>query len=439
MLAGAVRREIAVVPKPRAFFSRVLQITGASLRRVTIVRILFLIGAVYLALQTVTIALLSALALRRKKTLDGARFPISRLPPVMVGANKLQIYSYGSDLFAAMLEAIDSARDYIFIESYIWKADEVGEEFKRRLARKAREGVKVFVIFDEFGNLVVPSEFKTFPPELRLLRFKPINRPWHVLDPRRYALDHRKILSVDGRIGFLGGYNIGTLYANHWRDTHLSIEGPAALDLADSFADFWNGHSPRQEHFQAHFPLRFDPTIALKDNNALRLTFPIRDMYMAAINRAQKQILLTNAYFIPDHMLLQSLVDAAKRGVDVHILLPWTSNHILADWASRGYFTDCLKAGIHIWGYQNAMIHAKTCVVDDEWLTIGTANLDRLSAVGNYELNVEVYSRDLARQMHELFDRDLTNAEEVNAERWITRPWYLRFSQWALAPLRIML
>ncbi|HEX9035563.1 MAG TPA: phospholipase D-like domain-containing protein [Ktedonobacterales bacterium] len=351
----------------------------------------------------------------------------------------MRIYAYGDDLYQEMLAAIDAAREYIFLESYIWKADRIGEEFKERLARKAREGVQVFVIFDEFGNLVVSPEFKAFPPEIHLMRFKPINRVWHIFDPRRYSLDHRKILVVDGKIGFVGGYNIGELYAEHWRDTHVSVEGPAALDLADSFVDFWNAHSTRRERIYMQFPLRFDPTISLRDNNALRLTFPIRDMYIAAINRAQKEILLTNAYFIPDHVLLESLQDAARRGVAVHILLPWTSNHIFADWAARGYFTACLDAGIHIWGYQHAMIHAKTCMVDGEWLTIGTANLDRLSAVGNYEVNMEVYSRELAEQMRQLFMRDLSNAREVDTDHWVGRAWYLKLSEWALAPFRFVL
>lgn len=409
------------------------------MRAVPVRRTLLLLAGAYAALQTITIAVLTAAALRRKRRLIEARFPHMDLPEVFVEDNRIKIFDYGADLYEAMLEAISSAEEYIFIESYIWKADAMGEEFKRRLTEKAHEGVRVYVIFDEFGNLVVPEVFKHFPPEIHTLRFKPINRPWHIVDPRRYALDHRKALVVDGRIAFTGGYNIGKLYAEHWRDTHLRIIGSAAVDLADSFADFWNGHAPRSERIALRFPLRFDPTIALRDNNALRLTFPIRDMYISAINRAQKHILLTNAYFIPDHILLESLIDAADRGVQVHILLPWTSNHILADWAARGYFHTCLRAGIHIWGYRNAMVHAKTCTIDDEWSTIGSANLDRLSALGNYELNVEIYSKNLARQMRELFEHDCTNAFELTSERWIRRPWYVKLSEWAMAPLRLML
>lgn len=411
----------------------------ARVRRLPLRRTVLAFVGVYAALQTIVIAVLSAIALRRNGRLTRARFPHLDLPEVYVEDNQVKVYDYGADLFEAMLEAISSAKEHIFIESYIWKADAVGEEFKQRLAEKAREGVHVYVIFDEFGNLVVPEAFKRFPPEIHLMRFRPINRPWHIFDPRRYALDHRKMMVVDGRIAFLGGYNIGALYAEHWRDTHLRIVGPKAADVADSFVDFWNTHSSRRERVNLQFPLRFDPTISLRDNNALRLTFPIRDTYIGAINRAKRHILLTNAYFIPDHMLLESLKDAANRGVEVHILLPWTSNHILADWASRGYFHDCLRAGIHIWGYRNAMIHAKTCTIDDEWSTIGTANLDRLSALGNYEVNAEIYSINLARQMRQLFEYDRHNAVELTSERWLRRPWYVKLSEWVMAPLRLML
>lgn len=420
---------------PRALQWRIVE----RFRRTSFRRALVVVAGAYLALQTVIIAILSVIEAQRNRRLTRARFPHFDQPEVYVEDNRLKVFSYGADLFDAMLEAISSAQEHIFIESYIWKSDAVGEEFKQRLIEKARQGVAVYVIFDEFGNLVVPEAFKNFPPEIHLLRFKPINRFWHIFDPRRYALDHRKVLVVDGRVGFLGGYNIGKLYAEHWRDTHLRITGSAAVDLADSFCDFWNAHAPRSKRINLRFPLRFDPTISLRDNNALRLTFPIRDTYIGAINRAQKHILLTNAYFIPDHMLLASLIDAAERGVQVHVLVPWTSNHILADWAARGYFRTCLRAGIHIWGYRNAMIHAKTCTVDDEWSTIGTANLDRLSAVGNYELNVEIYSKNLARQMRELFEHDQRHAFELTADRWERRPWYVKLSEWALAPLRLML
>jgi cardiolipin synthase len=277
-----------------------------------------------------------------------------------------------------------------------------------------------------------------FPPGVHVLPYRAIHRPWHALDPRRYALDHRKLLVVDGRIGFIGGYNIGSLYATEWRDTHLRIEGPMAADLAHAFVSFWNNHSRRAERISRHYARRFDALVVLQGTNAMQLSFPIRDMYIAAIERAESYIRITNAYFIPDRVLLGALVDAVARGVDVQILLPRVSNHTVADWLARGYFDDCLRAGIRLFGYK-AMIHAKTCTIDGQWSTIGTANLDRLSAVGNYEINVEVYSRELAQQMEEIFERDKAYATELTLESWIVRPWYAKISERILAPLRIAL
>lgn len=407
-------------------------------RRRSIVRVVGWAIATILALQAIIIAVLSVIvgsARKRRRPLRG--FPHLNLDEIQLGSNQLKVYSFGRDLYDAMLTAIDEAKESIFLETFIWKGDRVGEQFKEHLIRKAREGVEVYVIFDSFGNFVVPRSFKQFPPEVHALKYQAIQRIYHALDPRRYQVDHRKMLIVDGSVSFIGGYNLGSLYATQWRDTHLRVCGPAAADLAQSFVDFWNRHSPQRQHIKRHYQRTFDPAISLRGTDAMRLTFPIRDMYIEAIDRAEHHIYLTNAYFVPDHTLLDALQQAAGRGVDVQILLPWTSNHIVADWAARGYFTACLTAGIRIFGYRRAMIHAKTCTIDGQWSTIGTANLDRLSAVGNYEVNVEVYSNELARQMEDLFAVDKTNATEITMERWSHRPWYVKLSEFILAPLRV--
>ena len=409
-------------------------------RRLPIIRtLLFAVGGL-LTMQAAIVTVLSVVVGRqrkRRRLLEG--FPHIHLSEVTVGENHLRTYDYGRDLYDAMIAAIEYAKECIYLESFIWKDDAVGRELKEHLARKARAGVAVYVIFDSFGNLVVPRAFKRFPPEIHTMEYHALTRPWHFFDPRRYALDHRKLLVVDGRIAFIGGYNIGSLYATEWRDTHLRIRGPAATDLAQSFVDFWNNAARKRNRIKRHYQRRFDPLIALHGTNAMRLTFPIRDMYIEAIDRAERCILLTNAYFIPDHILLEALKAAAERGVDVQVLLPWASNHIVADWLARGYFTVCLSAGIRIFGYRGAMIHAKTCTIDGQWSTIGTANLDRLSSVGNYEINVEVYSSELARQMEQLFECDKTNAFELTLETWIARPWYAEISERVLAPLRFAL
>lgn len=397
------------------------------------------IVALWLALVVTIVGALTIVAARRKRRQLTAGFPHPALPEAKVGQNYLRIYDYGQDLYDAMVAAIDEAKERIYFETFIWKDDKIGREIKARLIAKAEEGVQVYVIFDVFANLVVPGPFKQFPPSVHTLKFAPWRHIWRLLDPRVYALDHRKQLILDGAVGFIGGYNIGDLYATQWRDTHLRIVGPAAEDLAQSFVDFWNRFTRKRQHITKHHQRHFDPTITLRGTNAMRLVFPIRDMYMEAFDRAQSHIMLTNAYFIPDHDVLESLTAAAARGVEVHVLLPWQSNHILADWGARSYFETCLRAGVHLWGYQGAMIHAKTCTVDGQWSTIGTANLDRLSAVGNYELNVEIYSQELAQRMETLFAADQTNAFEITTEFWHQRAWYAKAGERILSPLQVLL
>jgi cardiolipin synthase A/B len=408
-------------------------------RRISIGRLLQDVAIVVVVLQVFTVIVLRVAAGLRERHKHKARFPHPRLNEVQVGDNYLQLYAYGADLYAAMLEAIDNARECIYLETYIWKGDAVGKELKAHLVQKAEQGVDVYVIFDAFANLVVPHSFKVFPPCVHLLEFQPIRHPWHILDPRRYALDHRKMLVVDGVVGFIGGYNLGSLYATEWRDTHLRIRGPATADLAHSFVSFWNRCRVKEGVIERHYPRKFDALITTRSNDALRLTFPIRDMYIEAIDRAEHEILLTNAYFVPDHILLDALKAAAARRVDVRVLLPGYSNHIVVDWLAHGYFTECLEGGIRIFGYNYAMLHAKTCTVDGQWVTLGTANLDRLSSIGNFEINVEIYSAELAGQMHALFKSDTTGVFELTLEKWKSRAWYIKLSERILAPLRFFL
>ena len=396
-------------------------------------------GAI-ISLQFFTVAILLLIAALRNRHRHEQRFPHMQLDEVEVGANRLQLYTYGRDLYDAMFEAIDNARESVYLESFIWKDDEAGWEFKAHLARKAEEGVDVYVIFDSFGNLVVPYEFKhSFGERIHVMQYQAMRSPWHVFDLRRYSLDHRKLLVVDGEIGFIGGYNIGSLYATSWRDTHLRICGPAATELARSFIDFWNRFCPGYDCITRYYRRTFDPLITLHGNDALRLTFPIRDMYIEAINRAEFSILLTNAYFVPDHTLLDALKAAAQRGVNVRVLVPWISNHIITDWISHAYFSECLEAGIRVSGYRHAMLHAKTCTIDGQWSTVGTANMDRLSSIGNYEINVEIYSDKFARQMESLFAHDTADVSELTAEEWHKRPWYTKFSERILLPFRFIM
>jgi cardiolipin synthase len=294
-------------------------------------------------------------------------------------------------------------------------------------------------MYDSFANLVVPRRFKRFKSNISVLRYplfawisQPFSLSW-------YARDHRKILVVDSSIAFVGGYNIGAPYATTWRDTHISIEGPDARELESICIDFWNIYRRHKRSLPAIPEPKgrdWDPLLIIHRNDPHLLVFPIRNSYLEAINRANKRIYLTHAYFVPDRIILESLLQAAARGVDVRILLPATSNHILADWLARGLYTSCLTGGIRLFLYQNAMVHAKTATIDGIWSTIGTANLDRLSMLGNFEVNVEIYDERLAEQMEAIFFHDCSNACELTLEQWKNRSPLQILAEKFLAPLR---
>lgn len=417
--------------------------TDALFKRFSRMSLLRLVGKVMLGvvtLQVLTAAVLLAIAALGRRRKHEVSFPHQPFEEVRVGENSLKLYAYGRELFDAMLEAIDAAQESIYLETYIWKDDAVGREFQEHLARKAAQGVAVYAIFDSFGNLVVPRAFKSsFHPAMHVLEYRAIRRPWQVLDPRRYALDHRKLLIVDGTTSFIGGYNLGALYATQWRDTHLRLRGPAAGELARAFTGFWNRFCPAHEQITQRYHHRFDALITIGQNEAMRASFPIRDLYIAAIDEAEQSILLTTAYFVPDHMLLDALRAAAGRGVDVRVLVPWVSNHAVADWIAHSYFSECLQGGVRIFGYRYTMLHAKTCTIDGQWTTVGTCNLDRLSLVGNYEINVAVYSAALAQQMDALFAEDTSERFELTLEQWQRRPWYNKVGERILAPLRFLM
>ncbi|WP_043444175.1 phospholipase D-like domain-containing protein [Arthrobacter sp. L77] len=347
------------------------------------------------------------------------------------------VFTYGEDLFDAMIAAIDDAKEQVLLETYIWKGDEVGARFRDAVNRAADRGVDVFVIYDGFANLVVNPFFYDFHPAVNAYRFPVIRPSIFFTNIRGTGLDHRKVLVVDGAVGFVGGYNIGTLYATKWRDTHLEIRGPAVWELREAFVSFWNLRAnPRRPELPDLSATYWEPRIRAVNNVPALLVYPIRGVYLDAINRAHKHIFITTAYFIPDRQILDALLRASRRGVDVRVILPEDSNHVISDWLSRGFYSSLISAGVRILLYQNSMIHAKTATVDGEWSTVGTANIDRLSLTGNYEINLEIFDRDLAATMEEIFAVDSSNSRELTREEWDSRHLVARASEIILAPLR---
>jgi cardiolipin synthase len=396
----------------------------------------------FCGLQALIIIVLVAIDSWRKRYRSQGHFP--RISPVStrIGHSEVQIYTYGEDLYTAMLHAIRQARERIFLETFIWKGDEVGQQFKRELQRAAARGVEVYVIYDTFANLVVSRRFQRFGPGIFVLRYPLLAWLRYPFYLSAYARDHRKILVVDGQVAFIGGYNIGARYATEWRDTHLCIRGPDAREVESICIDFWNMARKRNHHLPilAEPTKRdWDPLIIIHRNDPHWLVFPIRNSYLEAINRATRHIYLTHAYFIPDRLILHALLQAAARGVDVRVLLPATSNHILVDWLARGLYDQCLSGGIRLFLYQHAMVHAKTATIDGIWSTIGTANLDRLSMLGNFEVNVEIYDETLAAQMEEIFKQDLANACELTLPAWRRRSPVQVITEKLLLPLRPLL
>ena len=410
-------------------------------------RALTILRRTVLAILGVQVALAAAMTLvdsYRRRGKKPKPFPVTSPREVVIGEGTVTTYTFGQDLYDAMLAAIRGARRQILLETYIWKGDELGELFKQELVDAARRGVDVYVIFDSFANLVVSPAFKHFPPEVKVLRYPVYSAGLRFWDLRRYGRDHRKILVVDEEVGFVGGYNLGSPYATEWRDTHVRITGPGVWDLQRTFADFWNLHR-RKRIGRSERPLlletasQWEPRIRFHRNIPRLWMFPIRSMYLEAINRATHNIWMTHAYFIPDQDFVDALEDAARRGVDVRLLLPLKSNHIVADWISRGYFSQLLTAGVRIFRFRDAMVHAKTSTIDGSWSTVGTANVDRLSLQGNYEINVEIIDPAMAATMEEIFLLDESNCLELTLGEWEARDLHRKFTESFLGPLRPLL
>jgi len=395
-----------------------------------------------LAAQVAAVASLMG-ADRLRRLLRGRKIPaLESAQPVSHRINDGSVattYTYGEVLFDDMLAAITGARKRILLETYIIKGDAMGRRFKQALIDAAERGVEVYVVYDQFANLVVRPSFLRFPAPVHVLRY-PLISSWKIFGPRHLGRDHRKILVVDDEVAYVGGYNIGSAYATEWRDTHLRIEGPAVWDLDNAFVDFWNTHPKRTTDRLAQMPpAGWRPEIRAHRNVPRQLMYPIRGMYLEAIDRAHRSISITAAYFIPDRDILDAILEARLRGVTVRIIVPKVSNHVVTDWLSRGFYGRLLRAGVEIHRYTDHMVHAKTATIDGEWTTIGTANIDRLSLLGNYEINLEILDRGLAAGMEKVFADDCAKCEQLSLDEWMRRPVVARVYEAILKPLAPLL
>ncbi|MGB9429011.1 MAG: phospholipase D-like domain-containing protein [Gammaproteobacteria bacterium] len=333
------------------------------------------------------------------------------------------VFIEGDELYGAMLDAISRARHSIKLESYIFADDEIGRRFAAALGERARAGVQVLVNIDAAGSLFWAS--RRLEKTLRRdgVRVHWFHR-WSWREPSRYnRRNHRKLLVVDGRVGFLGGFNIHRensreIYGEaRWRDTHLEVHGRLARMLQILFDAFWRGQ-------RRNYPFIQEPGgDTLITNHSRRGRLFLRDLYAARFAAAHQRIWLSTPYFVPDRRTQRNLMAAARRGLDVRVLVPRKSDVRIAQWAARAAYAGLLNAGVKIYKYQPRMLHAKILVVDGHWSSIGTANIDYRSFFLNYELNLVSRDGELATALEQQFLDDLKQSEQIYPARWAQRNW----------------
>jgi len=354
--------------------------------------------------------------------------------------NKVTLLADGQATYAAMFEIIENAKDHINLETFIIEDDEVGRKFVDLLLQKQAEGVQVNIIYDSVGSFKTPgSFFKRLRDEgIQVVEFNPLNPmkahgEWLLIHP-----DHRKILIVDGKVAILGGINISSVYSEGlsggkiekgeplpWRDTDVQIEGPAVTEAQKFFLETWlkqKGPELAEHNYlpdQKEYGNALVRVVGSTPGQSNRITFIV---YVSAITFAEHSIHLTNAYFIPDDQILDALSDAARRGVDVKIILPSTTDSWMALNAARYTYSGLLKAGVKIYERRNVLLHAKTAVIDDVWSTIGSTNLDYWSMLSDDEVNVVVLNREFAAEMEKMFAGDIAESDQIKLDKWKKRP-----------------
>lgn len=337
-------------------------------------------------------------------------------------ASRVEIHHSGDATYDAIVAAVDGARDHVHVEYYIYEADAAGERLREALVRARKRGVEVRVLVDAVGSpragdrffsplVEAGGLFRRFqPPRLGLRSFRFFN-----------FRTHRKIVVVDGVVGFTGGMNLSACHSESlsrgecWRDTHLELEGAAVGDLQRTFVENWvyaGGDSPTTRRY---FPESAEGTelVQILRSGPDREVFPIHTFFFAAIATAERRVLLTTPYLVPDESTLAALKSAVLRGVSVTILVPSRGDSALVQAAARSYFEELLEAGCKIHSYDKCMLHAKTLVVDDALACVGTANFDNRSFRLNFEVMAVLYGKKYASELAERFAKDLEDAHEV--------------------------
>jgi cardiolipin synthase len=372
----------------------------------------------------------------------------------LIKGNKVDLLIDGPATYNAMFKEVEDAKDHVNIETFIFEADEIGNKFADLLLRKQSEGVQVNIIYDSVGSFGTPASFFDRLKEagIQVLEYNPVNPAKGFF--RRFLRwepihrDHRKILIVDGRVAITGGVNISGVYSSRlsgreeeekdekkipWRDTDVRIEGPAVAELQKFFLDTWQrekGPQLAERNFFPHLKEIGNDLVEVVGSSPgakNRITFI---MYVSAIIFSENSVHLTNAYFVPDNQTVKALTDAAQRGVDVKLVLPKETDSWMALYAGRYHYSNLLKSGVKIYQRRNAVLHAKTGVIDGVWATVGSTNMDFWSFLRQDEVNAIILSRDVSAEMERMFAKDVEESDQVKLEEWRERPLFPRIREW---------
>lgn len=370
------------------------------------------------------------------------------LGPSVIDGNRVVAYNNGAEIFPAMLEAIRGARVSVTFETYVYWSGEIGELFAKALAERAEAGIPVHVTIDWVGSIKMDPALLDLMEDagVEVERYRPLH--WYNLG-RMNNRTHRKLLVVDGRIGFTGGVGIADEWKgnaedpDHWRDIHFRIDGPVVAQIQAAFNDNWIKTTGRVLNGPDYFP-PLEPAGDMKAH--LFIASPaggsesMHLMFLMAIAAAEHTIDLAASYFIPDELVMGALLQARKRGVRIRVVLPGPYiDSSLVRVTSKADWGPLLRAGVEIHEYQPTMFHNKLLIVDDEMVSLGSTNFDIRSFRLNDEASLNVYDRDFALQMTRVFQRDLERSKPYTYEQWLSRPWRERIAERVLLPIKSQL
>lgn len=358
------------------------------------------------------------------------------------GHNEVKLLLNGEQKFPEVLEALRNAKHHIHLEYYIFEDEKIGNEIKDILVEKARAGIQVRFIYDDFGSRSIR---KKVVPELKAAGVQafPFYKVIFIAFANRLNYrNHRKIIIVDGNIAFTGGINISDRYINNpddhkalfWRDTHVKIMGPGVHYLQHLFISDWNFCSEesleiQEAFFNTHEKLKGDVEVQIAASGPDSDHPTILLNLIQAIGMADQEILITSPYFIPGISLLDALFVAALSGVKVKLLVPFESDSIWVAAAARSYYQELLDVGVEIYQYQKGFIHAKTMVIDEQLSFIGTANMDERSFELNFEVNTVIYDTGIAKELKKAFEEDLSFSVPIDATTWAARSARVQFPE----------